>query len=61
MKDKFQLESRLETLAKRKKLYKQYAQDRQTAADWHGMQDAGSDLREIETEISTLLWVLEDS
>jgi hypothetical protein len=42
----------LEELYKRKKLYISYLLDRVTTSDWHGVQDAASDLREIEVEIS---------
>lgn len=35
-----------------------YLDLKQDNSDWHGVQDAGSDLRDIEAELLGLRWVL---
>lgn len=37
-----------------------YLDLKQDNSDWHGVQDAGSDLRDIEAELLGLRWVLGD-
>lgn len=48
------LKKRITKLKIRKSLYVDYLKDRVDAEDWHGVQDAGSDLREVEEQISLL-------
>tara|TARA_X000000950_G_C13914376_1_gene660278 strand:+ start:3257 stop:3454 length:198 start_codon:yes stop_codon:yes gene_type:complete len=40
------------------KLMKQYCEDRMRRSDWHGVEDAGSDIRDIIAAIEALRWVL---
>ena len=37
-----------------------YIQIRIDMKDWHGVEDAGSDIRDLEAERKALLWVLEE-
>lgn len=37
-----------------------YIQIRIDMKDWHGVEDAGSDIRDLEAEKKALLWVLKD-
>ena len=37
---------------------KQYCLDRMHRGDWHGVEDAGSDIRDIVAAIEALEWVL---
>lgn len=48
------IEERLKDLAKRKHLFVSYLKDRVLVEDWHGVQDAASDIREIEAEMRAL-------
>ncbi len=40
-------------------LMKQYCLDRMQRNDWHGVEDAGSDIRDIIAAIEALQWVLD--
>ena len=37
-----------------------YIQIRIDMKDWHGVEDAGSDIRDLEAEKKALLWVLQE-
>lgn len=37
-----------------------YMQIKIESKDWHAVEDAGSDIRDMEAEKKALLWVLED-
>jgi len=37
-----------------------YIKIRMDMKDWHGVEDAGSDIRDLEAERKALLWVLEE-
>ena len=37
-----------------------YMQDKAATEDWHGVQDAGSDLRDIDERAQALRWVLDE-
>jgi len=52
--------NRLEVLIKRRETYIAYLKDRTDAEDWHGVQDAGSDLREIDVEIRMVKLSMEE-
>lgn len=52
------LKARVWVLEDRRKLLVKYATDRLEAEDWHGLQDAGSDLRELDTELRVLKGLL---
>ena len=41
-------------LEARRSLFVSYLRDRVAAEDWHGVQDAGSDLREIDAALEVL-------
>ena len=56
-----EIQHRLATVKARRQLFLQYANDRLSDGDLHGMADAAMDLREIEQEIETLEWVLEEA
>lgn len=61
MKSESLIQMKINKLERSKQVYLNYAKDRYDWGDWHGMQDAGSDLREIEVQIQALQWVLNDA
>ena len=52
------LEHRLSDLRTRCGVWLQYLQHNVDIRNWHGVEDAASDLRDFEAEIRTLEWVL---
>lgn len=52
--------ARINALRASAALMEEYLLLKQAEHDWHGCQDAGSDLRDIEAEIKGLQWVLGD-
>lgn len=52
--------SKLDTLYYRKNLMVEYLKDRVEEEDYHGVQDAASDIREIDTAIGLLEKILND-
>ena len=59
MKDSKAIEAEILKKNESLKLMKQYCQDRMERGDWHGVEDAGSDIRDIIAAIEALEWVLE--
>lgn len=51
---KFDLEQREHRLISRRDLLKQYLVECVRIEDWHGVQDAASDLREVDAELSAV-------
>lgn len=58
MRSKEQVEAKLSEVYARREMFLDYAQDRLSVRDHHGVADAAMDLREIEQELDTLEWVL---
>lgn len=59
MKTHDQINERISELEVRRVHYLEHAAITLTSEDFHGVQDAGSDLRDIDSELSGLRWVLE--
>lgn len=58
MKDRNQVCERVNALLKQKRTMIEYMGEKKNEHDWHGVQDAASDLRDIEAELKGLQWVL---
>lgn len=53
-----QLQQRIHDVNQRLKLMRSYLRMRDELNDWHGVMDAAADIRELETELRTLQWVI---
>jgi len=60
MKTKEQVVSKIKEVEARLEFMKKYLQVKFDVSDWHGVEDAGSDIRDLEAEKKALLWALED-
>lgn len=58
--DSITTRNRIKYLLKEKQVMIEYLHTKLANEDWHGVQDAGSDLREIEVELKTLRRFLDD-
>ena len=58
MKTEDEIRQTIEIKQKSLALMKQYCLDRMHRSDWHGVEDAGSDIRDIVAAIEALEWVL---
>ena len=52
------IESELKNLQLKRVLLVDYLKLKLEDEDWHGVEDAGSDLRDLDAKIETLQWVL---
>lgn len=53
------LDEKLKEIEDRRRLMREYLQMKVEEEDWHGVQDAGSDLRDIEAELLGLNFIEE--
>jgi hypothetical protein len=53
-----EVEARVADLLSRRDTMRNYMKIKYAEEDWHGVQDAGSDLRDIDAELVGLRWVL---
>lgn len=60
MKDTKQIQQQITEIDNRIKFMLAYMQVKIEMKDWHGVEDAGSDIRDLEAEKKALLWVLEE-
>lgn len=60
MKTTKDIEQRIADINEKIKFMISYIQIRIDMKDWHGVEDAGSDIRDLEAERKALLWVLEE-
>ena len=60
MKTQEDIRREIEVKQKSLALMKQYCLDRMHRGDWHGVEDAGSDIRDIIASIEALEWVLNE-
>lgn len=60
MKTKEQIINKIKEVEARLEFMKKYLQIKFDVGDWHGVEDAGSDIRDLEAEKKGLLWVLEE-
>ena len=60
MKTTKDIEQRILDINEKIKFMISYIQIRIDMKDWHGVEDAGSDIRDLEAERKALLWVLEE-
>ena len=60
MKTTKDIEQRIADINEKIRFMISYIQIRIDMKDWHGVEDAGSDIRDLEAERKALLWVLEE-
>lgn len=60
MKTTKDIEQKILDLDTKIKFMLSYIQIRIDMKDWHGVEDAGSDIRDLEAEKKALLWVLKE-
>lgn len=60
MKYKDQIREQIKDIETRIKFMVEYLDVKIQTKDWHAVEDAGSDIRDLEAEKKALLWVLED-
>lgn len=53
-----EIHHRLDIIKDRIEKMRSYMTMRQEMLDWHGVMDASADIRELESEHRTLLWVI---
>jgi hypothetical protein len=58
--DRQQVEERIKSLLHAREIMVSYLCLKAAEEDWHGLQDSGSDLRDIDSELVGLRWVLEE-
>lgn len=58
MKNESEIRREIEEKEKSLAIMKQYCLDRMHRGDWHGVEDAGSDIRDIIAAIEALEWVV---
>lgn len=57
MRDASEIAIRIATLEEQRDHYVKHLDVCKDKQDWHGVEDAGSDIRDIEAEIKALKWV----
>ena len=60
MKDTKEIRQKIFNIDNKIKFMISYMQVKIESKDWHAVEDAGSDIRDMEAEKKALLWVLED-
>jgi len=60
MRDKRTIEDRIHRLEVQLDHYIEHLDVCKDKRDWHGVEDAGSDIRDIESEIKALKWVIQE-
>jgi len=60
MKDTKQIHQQITEIDNRIKFMLAYMQVKIEMKDWHGVEDAGSDIRDLEAEKKALMWVLSE-
>jgi hypothetical protein len=60
MKDAKQIYKQIGEIDNRIRFMIAYMQVKIETKDWHAVEDAGSDIRDMESEKKALLWILED-
>ena len=60
MKTKEQIKNQIQEVQNKIDFMISYMQLKMKSQDWHGVEDAGSDIRDMESEKKALLWALED-
>jgi TolA-binding protein len=60
MKTKEQIKEQIQEIQSKIDFMIGYMQIKMKSQDWHGVEDAGSDIRDMEAEKKALSWVLED-
>jgi hypothetical protein len=60
MKDAKEIHKQIGEIDNRIRFMLAYMQVKIEMRDWHGVEDAGSDIRDLEAEKKALLWVLEE-
>jgi hypothetical protein len=60
MKDAKEIHQKISEIENRIRFMIAYMQVKIETKDWHGVEDAGSDIRDLEAEKKALLWVLEE-
>ena len=60
MKDAKEIHEKIREIENRIRFMLAYMQVKIEMRDWHAVEDAGSDIRDLEAEKKALLWVLED-
>ena len=60
MKDAKEIHEQIRGIENRIRFMLAYLQVKIEMKDWHAVEDAGSDIRDLEAEKKALLWVLED-
>ena len=60
MKSKEQIKEQIKEVDNRIRFMLSYMRVKIDMRDWHAVEDAGSDIRDLEAEKKALLWVLED-
>ena len=60
MKTKEQINNQIQEVENKISFMIGYMQLKMKSQDWHGVEDAGSDIRDMEAEKKALLWVLDE-
>jgi hypothetical protein len=60
MKDAKEIHEKIREIENRIRFMLAYMQVKIEMRDWHAVEDAASDIRDLEAEKKALLWVLED-
>ena len=60
MKTKEQIKNQIQEVQNKIDFMISYMQLKMKSQDWHGVEDAGSDIRDMEAEKKALLWVLDE-